>query len=237
MSEKDRLYVDDSRFLPPNYDPDYTTGLYFPEKNAYTNKKIVDGRARRVEDFAHGKTIEEIPTIHEKEIGVNVFSNNSNLKVVNLVNGEDDLHGVFNREIEYVRKSNDKWHVHIPICYPNGKTVKTRVFADPGANSACVDWDWAFKHFRDGICNTTRNLVLHTPGGMVTPKLCIWMALPMYSGNILKAQLYLVKDLPVKLLADINMLKAFGYTFRDETPPIFRKPEEPDLELDLPTQD
>ena len=92
------------------------------------------------------------------------------------------------------------------------------------------------ERFKGAIHHTTGRLELHTPGGIVKPTKCIWLSLPMYNGILLKAQVYLVPQLPVKLLADINMLKAFGYSFRDETPPIFRKPEEPDLDDELPIQ-
>ena len=45
--------------------------------------------------------------------------------------------------------------------------------------------------------------------------------------------MYLMNDLPVPILADISMLRAFGYKFKDETPPFFAHPSEPDLDFDL----
>ena len=42
-----------------------------------------------------------------------------------------------------------------------------------------------------------------------------------------------MNQLPVDMLCDINMLKAFGYKFKDEVPPIFRHDEEKDIDLDL----
>ena len=63
------------------------------------------------------------------------------------------------------------------------------------------------------------------------------MTFPSVTGQILKVRMYLIDDLPVDILADINMLKAFGYVFKDETPPFFRHPAEPDIDLELKDQD
>ena len=47
----------------------------------------------------------------------------------------------------------------------------------------------------------------------------------------------LVDELPVDILADINMLTAFGYSFKCETPPIFRHEQIEDVNLELKDDD
>ena len=59
------------------------------------------------------------------------------------------------------------------------------------------------------------------------------MTFPTNRGIIYKACFYLLDNLPVNILADINMLKAFGYKFEDEVPPVFRHPAEPDPNFNL----
>ena len=63
------------------------------------------------------------------------------------------------------------------------------------------------------------------------------MTFPSITGKILKVRMYLIDDLPVAILADIDMLKAFGYVFKDETPPFFKHPAQPEIELELKDHD
>ena len=144
---------------------------------------------------------------------------------------EDNIHNVYGKEI--IKDTNDQWIITVPIQNENGTVTNTRICADPGANSACVDTQWAMDNFGNMICRNKGRKKMDTPGGIISPKYCLWMTFPTNSGIQLMRKMYLVDNLPVKVLADINMLKAFGYKFRDETPPIFKhKPkDEPNYEL------
>ena len=88
----------------------------------------------------------------------------------------------------------------------------------------------------DVLLNNRTNRVT-TPSGYVVPKYALWMTFPTVRGTILKSRMYLMDKLPFDVLADINMLKAFGYQFKDETPPVFRHDEQRDIDFDLERQD
>ena len=147
---------------------------------------------------------------------------------------DDELEQVINAKNEIIiNNKNLRWQVKVPIRNERGDIEETRVFADPGANTGCVSTAWAVKNFGSMIKKNNKQSTIKTPGGPVTPKYVLWLAFPMKSGRILKARMYLMDDLPVPILADINMLKAFGYNFVDEVPPVFRHPAKKDLDLEL----
>ena len=143
---------------------------------------------------------------------------------------EEDL---FEDDGVTIKQKNTQWFVHIPMQYANGEVKETRVFADPGANAGCVNTDWAWEHFAPFIIRNSRSDKIATPGGMVSPNYILYLTFPTPRGIILKSKMYLMNELPVDMLCDINMLKAFGYKFKDEVPPIFRHDEEKDIDLEL----
>ena len=79
--------------------------------------------------------------------------------------------------------------------------------------------------------------MLKVPGGRLHPKYVLYFCFPTNSGEILKARMYLVDNLPVNIIAGLNMLLKFGYKFKDEIPPVFKHTEEEDLDLELKDQD
>ena len=130
-----------------------------------------------------------------------------------------------------------KWWITVPITLGNGDEIKVRMMADTGANAGCVDTVWAWKHFKQYIRRNTRNNMLKVPGGRLHPKYVLYFSFPTKSGTILKARMYLVDNLPVNIIAGLNMLLKFGYKFKDEVPPVFRHKEEEDLDLELKSED
>ena len=130
-----------------------------------------------------------------------------------------------------------KWTITVPVKLKDGTIIKVKMLADAGANAGCVNTEWAYTHFKDYIRKNTKHAVLATPGGRVHPKYVLFLLFPTRSGKILKARLFLVNDLPVNILADLNMLIAFGYRFNDELPPVFRHEADYDDQLDIKMQD
>ena len=125
-------------------------------------------------------------------------------------------------EPEIIPTTRDKWWITVPVRGDDGKVTYYKMLADAGANIPCVNSKWALKYFRKYIChNNTHSRILTAGGDVIRPKYLLWMTFPTNDGKILKAKFYLVDDLPVDILADINMLKAFGYRFKDEIPPRF----------------
>ena len=213
---------------PPNFDSNYSAGTYNNKKKHYNNERLegqvdFDETKYEIEEIQHEKDINQIENVYTK----NVY------KIVR----KDEVEDVFHERVEFVRDTNDQWFVHVPIKYDNGKIGDEYLFADPGANAACINEDYAYKHFRDSICTSRTKIAMSTPGGPVKPNKCIWMSFPTKSGILLKAKLYLIKGLKQMILADINMLKAFGYKFKDETPPIFKHDEKEDLNLEMKETD
>ena len=151
----------------------------------------------------------------------------------------DDAYDVYfqppPREV-LVRDSDKQWYINLPVRYEDGTVKKTRFCADPGANSACVNTEWAVKHFPNMIVKCKLRKTMGTPGGAISPKYAIWMTFPSVTGIIYKRRMFLVDKLPVDGIADINLLIALGYGFKDETPPVFRHPAQQEIELDFPDE-
>ena len=146
-----------------------------------------------------------------------------------ILNTEDDSHLIVNKQI--------KWWITVPVQLPNGNQVKIRMMADTGANAGCVDAAWAWKYFKQIIRRNTRNNTLKVPGGRIHPKYVLYFVFPTIKGPPLKARMFLVDNLPVNVIAGLNMLYAFGYKFSDDIPTVFRHTEEEDLDLELTSQD
>ena len=242
-------YISGASGFPPYLDENYTAGAYNDRTNKCTSGKIEVNLIANVDwDFNKNKLthinqvelnnyIEELIGNSSVKIikGKNDFENKAVISVISNIEFKDD-------EIEDITGGDDaviienksiQWHIRVPIVTESGEVITIRIFADPGANAACVRTSWALKHFKSFIRRNNKNSPLNTPGGPVTPKYVLWMTFPAKSGLILKAKMYLMDDLPVPILADINMLEAFGYEFKDETPPIFRHPATDDIDLEL----
>ena len=258
-----RIYVKEEKEKPPNLGGRIAVGTYNEKDKTFTNcyvSKVGDSnrKEKRLEDY-------EIVNIPTPQSGIirNVFSNckyeiveeksdeyeykqqysnnnNKNNKNNNNNYDEDDeCEDVWYPGVKHIREDDDQWFINVPIRYEDGNVRKTRVFADPGANAACIDAKWAYENFGNSICENRTKIVIQTPGGNVYPKECIWMTFPTVNNKMLKAKLYLIKylDKRIKILADINMLKAFGYEFKEETPPVFHHREKQDLDMEMKEDD
>ena len=238
-------FIQHSRVYPPKLHPNGIVGAYDQQSHNNTNAWLDDNNVTTDTTQFKDWEIEEIPENDEKDT-VCFISNSGN----QLINGDcvistvcnirlqedDDIEDVWYDEDGVIRQSNDQWYITVPVRYENGTTQRTKLFADPGANSACIDADWAMEYFPKSVAVNKDRKILATPGGHLKPKRYLTMLFPTKTGTLLQSKMYLVKDLPVKILADINMLRAFGYTFKDEIPPIFRHPAQDDLDLELKEQ-
>ena len=61
-----------------------------------------------------------------------------------------------------------------------------------------------------------------TPNGDFTLREYMVLKIARSKTELLLAKFYLIPDLPVKLLASIQLLQAGGYKFVDEIPPLMR---------------
>ena len=147
------------------------------------------------------------------------------------------INNINDSNTEEIHSKLIKWWIRVPIRLKDDTIIYIKMLADTGANAGCIDTKFALKHFSDYIVHNRKNSVLNTPGGPVHPKYCVYLTFPTKSGIILKAKLYLINNLPVSIIADLNMLIAFGYEFNDQIPNKFIHEEEPQLDLQLKDQD
>ena len=124
---------------------------------------------------------------------------------------------------EIIPTKNDKWFITVPVKMSEDKVLSMKMLADAGANIPCINTQYAMNNFKEFIChNNTQPRILTAGSNVLRPKYLLWMTFPTSKGPLLKAKFYLVDNLPVDILADLNMLRRFGYKFKDEVPPIFK---------------
>ena len=154
---------------------------------------------------------------------------------------EDEVEYIGNENEIVITETNKQWYIEVPVSTEDGTVIHVKLFADTGANAACVNTKWALKHFRNFIRVNKRRSFIGTAAGEVRPKFVLWLAFPTKDGKIIRARMYLMDDLPVDILADLNMLEAFGYKFKNKyKPSLFyehKSQEEVDLGLDNEEKD
>ena len=258
-----KAYISEASAFPPELNKNITIGAIHPDSNEFTHALIqqfgesnvinsTDGHAALLDATPNFKDIPEITNDHSIEynfigdsrtIYIRTEDDNEDLC---LVSSKTDYEFLEHKKLPFETDSNghhiidnqhDKWFIRVPVRDTNGNIKKIRLFADSGADSGCVNTAWAIQNFSKFIVKNKRNSYIRTGSGREHPKYVLWMTFPAKSGLILKARLYLMDNLPVDILADINMLKAFGYTFRDETPPIFKHPASKPLDLETKDMD
>ena len=228
-----KTYISGASAYPPELNSNATIGAISGDNARITNK-LIDGKL--ISSIQDGIKIinlvsnnNEDTNIFISDSSINIINNNNN-KNIGVINGTSKYEPisnvleqvVTNDNVIEIKDTTRKWWIHVNVSTESGEIIKIKLFADPGANAACVKTSWALKHFRSFIQSNTKTNTLYTPNGSIIPKYVLYLSFPTRSGIILKAKLYLVDKLPVNILADINMLESFGYKFIDGTPDIFR---------------
>ena len=132
-----------------------------------------------------------------------------------------------------IESRDRKWWITVPIKRLDKTIEYIKILADPGADIGCVNTKWAINNYKEYIIKNNRTHTIDTPNGKVHPEYAIYLRLPTRTGKFYRAKFVLLDNLPTPILADINMLEAFGYKFKDEIPPIFSHPAEYDLDLGI----
>ena len=138
--------------------------------------------------------------------------------------------------VQMISDSKDKWWVTVPIRINETKIEWIRMLADPGANIGCINTKFAIDRFPNCIVKNNKRGVLATPNGHILPKYALWLKFPAKQGFVYAARFLLLNDLPAPILADINMLRAWGYKFTDGVPPVFEHQAKELQTQDLNTQ-
>ena len=151
-----------------------------------------------------------------------------------IVRHASDLNIYVTQEIE---SKDRKWWITVPVRKLDDSIEYIRLLADPGANIGCINTKWAIERYKDYIVKNNKTHTIDTPNGKVHPEYAIYLKFPTKMGDYYRAKFVLLDDLPTPILADINMLEAFGYKFRDEIPPVFSHPAQFDLDLNIRSDD
>ena len=148
--------------------------------------------------------------------------NNILLILINILMNESIVIPIQINKTKIIIAKQVRWWINVPVKINSNKIIWIKMLADSAADKPCVNRDWALKHFKQFIQIDKHPTTLSTPNGFVTPKECLFLSFPANNGTIYRAKFVLLPQLPAPILADINMLDAFGYKFTDEIPPIFR---------------
>ena len=167
-----------------------------------------DSQVTAIKDRLHIIAASEISLLQRKT--------DDNIYSINFLNESKE-------DSEEIMHNLVKWWIRVPLRTTNGDIEYIEMLADTGANSGCIDTAYALKNFSDYIVKNNKNATLNTVGGRVHPKFCVYFTFPTKSGILLLAKLYLVDNLPVPMIADLNMLYRFGYRFKQKSiPPAFK---------------
>ena len=242
-----KSYVGNASRYPPRLDSNHTVGALHEEKELFTYRSCDNNTSEPLRNVNYSQIVfEEVPRddycTDSIISGTHAIIEDDRCIVTAIRDYElshEEIEQVYDEKDDVIRikNKNDQWIINVPITYEDGTTTKTAVFADAGANHGCVQTKWAFKHFPSYIRLNSRTNKVFTPSGFVIPKYVLWLTFPTNKGFILKARMYLMNELPVKILAGINMLRAFGYSFKDGTPPIFQHAEKEDVDFELKDQE
>ena len=138
-------------------------------------------------------------------------------------------------EVIEVEHQNDGWFIQVPLRYGN-KIETVELFADVGADTAGINEEFARQNYPDLIQKQHKGLMVDTPNGTTSVHEFVTLTFERSDGCQWVRKFYLFPGLPVNILADINLLKAFGYKFVNGVPPCFEelRVDEVELELELP---
>ena len=162
-----------------------------------------------------------------------VYNYNNNF--VNLSQCKDDNNIESNsiNKTQIIPSKQLRWWIKVPVQLYDKTRLWIKMLADSAADKPCANLHWAYKYFKKEICIDKFPVTLIIPNGQVKSKYCIYFTFPAVDGRIFKAKFVLLPDLPAPILADINMLVAFGYKFVDEIAPAFRSVPTYDHQLDF----
>ena len=183
---------------------------------------------------SNGQFIDTNVTLLHRNATSNEYLNALDNSDNDIIRHANDLHIFLTHEID---SKDRKWWITVPVRKIDNSIEYIRILADPGANIGCVNTKWAIDRYRDYIVRNNKTHTIDTPNGKVHPEYAIYLKLPTKTGDFYRAKFVLLDDLLTPILADINMLEAFGYKFRDEIPPVFSHPAEFDLDLNIKVDD
>ena len=216
-----KTYISGASQYPPRLSRYHTAGAYNPTTNTCTNLIVVDNYVQP--QSINNIVFHDVPNLlidTESQIshimgdtGIEIRKQKDERDNIGIITSIEQitftdhiLHQDYDEKKDVIIESKlRKWHVTVPMAMEDGTIKQIRMFADPGANSACVRTAWAAQWFRSMILRNSKYATLATPGGKIHPKYQLQVAFPCKNGVTLRAKMFLVDDLPVDILADISL--------------------------------
>ena len=141
-------------------DPNITVGAVSGDGKTYTNAKfdkehdcyqvLNNIQIQEIEDDLDDDDLLRLASGVTCDYYKSTVTLNGTVQLV-LTDEIDDVYYGRLRDEVIIRDTNKQWYINVPIRYEDGTVVKTRICADPGANSACVKTKWAVDHFPNMI--------------------------------------------------------------------------------------
>ena len=201
----------------------------------YDNKNTVSCSSRNPPEKRHIHSIRRIFTTKKKHINdiTNEILDVLYPSATNKTRNEN-----IKKNHIIVKSKKNEWNIRVPLEH-HGEIVNVRLLGDVGADTCGINEELAEVEFGDQIQRTHKPLYIETPGGIVQTHKFVNLSFKRQDGTIWTTRFHLIPDLPTPLLADKNLLEAFGYEFPDGTPPAFqlRHDEENEFDLDLEMKD
>ena len=162
------------------------------------------------------------------------IKNKYNINTIKYENDTIDSKNI--NDCKIIPSKKKRWEISVPILYKN-ETKWMKMLADTAADTPCANLFWANQHYKKFINKDRKPKTVDTPNGITKNKYCIYFSFPAYNGRILKSKFILLPTLPTNILADINMLEAFGYKFSNGVPPVFQHIARKEIDLEIKEND
>ena len=170
-----------------------------------------------------------------KELKLNIKYKSS---VLNMTLAPNDPRSEQINETRIIPLRRLRWWIDVPINLLSGKRIWIQMLADTAADTPCANLIWAAQYYKRYILMDKKPKSVETGGGVTYNKYCMYFTFPTSKKAIcLKCKFILLPNLPAPILADINMLIAFDFTFKRVVPPLFRHLAKEDKDLKIKEAD
>ena len=166
-----------------------------------------------------------------KELVLKKYNNSNFINTVQL--SQDDPLSKQINETRIIPLKRLRWWIDVPITLLNGTIQWIQMLADSAADTPCANLYWACQNYRAYVIIDKDPLTISTGAGKTINEYCLYFTFPKIKGIRYKCKFILLPNLPAPILADINILKVFGFKFKRVIPPVFRHLALPDADLKI----
>ena len=100
----------------------------------------------------------------QPNIDIKNKENKTFINLNKLTNKEKHISNEINKT-KWIPQRKIRWKIKVPVSINNNKLIWIEMMADTGANKACANLYWVYKHFKDFICidNDPQELTIPNP--------------------------------------------------------------------------